>query len=294
MSENYVQRFLFDDLDLRGALVRLGPVWQQLLAARDYPPAIVRLLGQMCVTTLLLADNLKQAGRLTVQLRGDGPIPLLVIDCDQALNLRAMAQHDADAGVNLFSDAASPVELLGDGQLLLSLDLPSMREPYQSVVPLAGDSIAGIFESYLAQSEQLASRFFLVATADGAAGLFLQKLPDADQRDADGWARVEALASTVKGEELLGLPAEQLLTRLFSEETVRLFAAREVTNHCPENRDKVSTMLLSLGREEVYAALEERGEVVIRDDLSNREYRFDKAAIDALFSHTPATPPSVH
>jgi molecular chaperone Hsp33 len=177
---------------------------------------------------------------------------------------------------------------------LISLDLPSMREPYQSVVDLAGDSIAEIFEHHLAQSEQLASRLFLAATPEGAAGLFVQKMPGADARDADGWARIEALAATVTAGELLDLPAEALLTRLFAEETVRLFAAREVTNHRPENRDKVATMLLSLGREEVYAALKERGEIVVRDDLANREYRFDKAQIDELFSHTPATPPSVH
>ena len=293
MSANQVQRFLFDELDIRGALVRLGPLWQQLLAGRDYPLAVIRLLGQMSATTLLLADNLKQPGRLTIQLRGDGAIPLLVIDCDQTLNIRAMAQHDAGA-IGAIGNAKSPVELLGNGQLLLSLDLPSMREPYQSIVPIEGASIAEIFEHYLAQSEQLASRFFLAATPDGVAGLFLQKMPDADTRDADGWTRVEALAATASAEELLDLPAEQLLTRLFNEETVRLFAAREVSNVSPENREKVATMLLSLGREEVYAALHERGEVLIRDDLSNREYRFDKAQIDELFSHTPATPPSVH
>ena len=290
MTTDTLHRFLFDDLDIRGAVVRLGPVWQQLLTGRDYPAPVVHLLGEMCATTLLLADNLKQAGRLTVQLRGDGAVPLLVIDCDETLNLRAMAQHERGA----IGTTASPVELLGDGQLLLSLDLPELRVPYQSIVPLSGSSIAGIFEHYLEQSEQLASHFFLAATADGIAGLFLQKMPGADVRDADGWARVEALASTVKADELLELDAERLLTRLFSEETVRLFAARSITHHCPENREKVATMLLSLGREEVYAALEERGEVVIRDDLSNREYRFDKAAIDGLFSHTPATPPSVH
>lgn len=291
MTENYVQRFLLDELDIRGAVVRLGPVWQQLLAGRDYPPAVIALLGQMSATTLLLADNLKQQGRLTIQLRGDGAIPLLVIDCSEALNVRCMAQHEAKIAGR---DGAALVDLLGQGQLLLSLDLPSMREPYQSIVPISGDSIAEIFEHYLEQSEQLASRFFLAATASGVAGLFLQKMPDADTRDSDGWPRIEALASTVKADELLDLPTEQLLGRLFNEETLRLFAAREVTSNSPENRQKVGTMLLSLGREEVYAALAERGEIVIRDDLSNREYRFDKAAIDELFSHTPATPPSLH
>jgi len=288
MTENYVQRFLLDDLDIRGAVVRLGPVWQQLLTNRDYPAPVIELLGQMCATTLLLADNLKQPGRLTIQLRGDGPVPLLVIDCTEALNIRCMAQHG-----EAIKDAAL-IDLLGHGQLLLSLDLPTMREPYQSIVPITGNSIAEVFEHYLGQSEQLASRFFLAATPTGAAGLFLQKMPDADARDADGWTRSEALVSTVRPEELLDLPSEELLTRLFHEETVRLFAAREVTGNSPENREKVSTMLLSLGREEVYGALSERGEIVIRDDLGNREYRFDKHAIDALFSNTLGTPPTIH
>ena len=289
-ENDYVQRFLLDDLDIRGAVVRLGPVWRQLLTNRDYPAAVIALLGQMSATTLLLADNLKQPGRLTIQLRGDGAIPLMVIDCNEALNIRCMAQHDAAA-----AQCDAPLgTLLGNGQLLISLDLPSMREPYQSIVPITGNSIAAVFEHHLAQSEQLASRLFLAATPEGAAGLFVQKMPLADERDADGWARIESLAATVRPDELLELPAEALLTRLFHQEPVRLFAAREVTNHCPENRDKVGTMLLSLGREEVYAAIKERGEIVIRDDLANREYRFDKAQIDELFSHTPATPPSVH
>jgi len=285
---NAVQRFLLDDLDIRGAVVQLDSVWQKLLTNRNYPAPVIELLGQMSVTTVLLADNLKQSGRLTVQLRGDGPVSLLVIDCNEALNVRCMAQHGEDI------QAASMVDLMGQGQLLLSLDMPSMREPFQSIVPLVGDSIAQVFEHYLTHSEQLASRFFLAATPTGAAGLFLQKMPSADQRDLDGWTRVEALASTVKADELLELSAEELLTRLFHEETVRVFDAQAVTNDVPEDWEKIGNMLRTLGREEVYAVLTERGEIVIRDDLGNLEYRFDKAAIDELFRHTPETPPTVH
>ena len=288
MTDNLVQRFLLEDLDIRGAVVRLGPVWQSLLAGRDYPPAVAHLLGEMCVTTLLLADNLKQSGRLTIQLRGQGPVSLLVIDCDEALNLRCMAQH----AKSVVPDR--PAALLGQGQLLMSLDAPNMKAPYQSLVPLVGENIAAIFEHYLEQSEQLASRFFLAADDESAAGLFLQKMPDADQRDADGWGRIETLAATVKPEELLGLTPEALLGRLFAEETVRIFEPSVVTAESPEDWEKVGNMLRSLGREEVYAALSERGEIVIRDDLANHEYRFDKAAIDTLFSQTPATPPGVH
>ena len=288
MTHNSVQRFLFEDLDIRGAVVHLGTVWKQLLANRNYPAPIVELLGQMSVTTLLLADNLKQPGRLTIQLRGEGPVTLLVIDCDETLNLRCMAQF----GENI--QAAALVDLLGHGQLMISLDLPSMREPYQSVVPLVGHSIAEIFEHYLTHSEQLASRFFLAASTSAAGGLFLQKMPSTDQRDADGWARLEALAGTVQPKELLELSSESLLTRLFNQETVRLFDAQSVTHNVPENREKIATLLLSLGRDEAYAALKERSVIVIRDDLSNHEYRFSKADLDELFRNTPETPPTVH
>ena len=285
---NGIRRFLFEDLDIRGAVVRLDTVWGKLMAGRDYPAPVVDLLGQMSATTVLLADNLKQPGRLTIQLRGDGPVSLMVIDCNEALNLRCMAHHAAEI------EPASAVELLGQGQLLMSLDMPSMKEPYQSIVPLDGKTIAEVFEHYLRQSEQLASRIFLAASAAGTAGLFLQKMPSADERDADGWARIEALAATARADELLALPAETLLTRLFHEETVRLFDAQPVTNDCPKDWEKVRTMLLSLGREEIYGNLKEHGVIVIRDELSNIEYRFEKPAIDELFSRTPETSKTLH
>ena len=217
MIDDCVQRFLLDDLDIRGAVVRIGPVWKKMLAGRDYPAPVAELLGEMSATTLLIGCNLKQTGRLTVQLRASGPVSLLVIDCSEQLHIRGMARCAAKV------EPGPAPELLGHGQLLLSLDMPSMREPYQSLVPLDGNSIAEIFEHYLRQSEQLPSRLFLAASADGAAGIFLQKLPGADQRDPDGWTRIEALASTAKKEELLSLPSEALLLRLFHEETVRIF-----------------------------------------------------------------------
>lgn len=287
-----VQRFLFDDLDVRGAVVRLDAVWRKLLDGREYPAPVAELLGQMSATALLLADNLKQPARLTIQLRGNGPVSLLVIDCNEGLNLRCMAHH---AEHLVATPVAAPItELLGDGQLMLSLDAAAASAPYQSIVPLVGDSIAAVFEHYLQQSEQLESRFFLAASSTSATGLFLQKMPSADQRDADGWARIEALAATVRPEELLELPAEELLRRLFHEETVRVFTPRPVFNDCPPDWDKVRNMLLALGREDVYGSLKEKGSIVIRDELSNIEYRFSKTDIDLLFSHTPETPKSIH
>ena len=289
MTDDCLCRFLLEDLDIVGAVVRLGPAWRQMLDNRDYPVPVARLLGEMTATTLLLAGKLKQPGRLTVQLRGGGAVSLLVIDCNEQLQIRGMASCSAPIV------AGSAAELLGDGQLQLSLDMASMREPYLSIVPLAGENIAEIFEHYLGQSDQLPARLFLAASAENAAGLFLQRLPTAEERDADGWTRVEALASTVQAAELLSLPADELLRRLFGEETVRVFPARTVAYNCPEDWGKVRSMLRSLGRREVDAALHEHGEVLIKDDICNRTYRFDALAIDELFADSPLpAPPTVH
>ncbi|MBL8395890.1 MAG: Hsp33 family molecular chaperone HslO [Candidatus Accumulibacter sp.] len=285
MNADCVWRFLFDDLDIVGAFVSLGPVWGKLLENRDYPAAVARLLGEMSVTCLLLGGNLKQPGRLTIQLRGNGPVSLLIIDCDENLQIRGMARCPSQVV------DGSVQKLFGDGQLLLSLDMPSMREPYQSIVPLDGDSIATVFEHYLMQSVQSPARFFLAASGKAIAGLMLQKLPAADQHDTDGWARVEALAATVKQSELLALPAAELLGQLFPQETVRLFPPTTVVHNCPEDWHKVRALLRSLGPGEVYAILREHGAVVIQDDICNREYRFDAPAIDELFRDTSATPP---
>ncbi|MEF8720570.1 MAG: Hsp33 family molecular chaperone HslO [Candidatus Accumulibacter necessarius] len=289
MSQDSVCRFLFDDLDICGAVVSLGAVWRKMLENRAYPEPVVRLLGEMSATTLLLGGNLKQPGRLTIQLRGNGPVSLLVIDCNEQLQIRGMARCETQP------ESKSLRELLGHGHLQLSLDMRSMREPYQSIVPLDGENVAEVFEHYLRQSDQLPTRFFLAASSEAAAGLLLQKLPAADPCDPDGWARVEALAATVKASELLSLPAADLLLRLFHEEAVRLFPARTVIHNCPEDWEKVRSMLRSLGPAEVYAALREHDEVVIKDDLCNRDYRFDAQAIDEVFrDFVSGNPPTLH
>lgn len=207
---SYLQRFLLEDLDIRGAIVRIDSVWQKMLAGRNYPSPVVQILGEITATTLLLGSNLKQPGRLTVQLSGDGPISMLVIDCNESLHIRGMAKC-----IPVVEQKPLP-ELLGSGQLVLSLDLDSMREAYQSIVPLEGSSVTEIFEHYLKQSEQLNSRLFLAASAEAAVGIFLQKLPTADQCDIDGWSRIETLATTVNDHELLTLQSETLLTRLLT------------------------------------------------------------------------------
>ncbi|MEC5396729.1 Hsp33 family molecular chaperone HslO [Uliginosibacterium sp. H1] len=266
---NHVQRFLLEELDIRGAVVRITDTWSLIQAQRDYDPTARSLLGQMCAVATLIAANLKQPGRLTFQLRGHGTLSLLVVDCSQSLNLRGYAQTEGKL------DAATPLQdLLGDGRLMLTLDADSMRQPYQSFVPAEGDSLSEMFQNYLALSEQQPAHLILAADENVAAGFFVQKLPGADARDEDGWSRVEQLVNTLSDAELLATQPETLLTRLFHEETVRVFTPSEVTHDFPPDWDKVRNVLRSLGPAEVERMLTENGEVVIRDDLSNHTYRF--------------------
>ncbi|HEY8856558.1 MAG TPA: Hsp33 family molecular chaperone HslO [Rugosibacter sp.] len=296
-----IHRFLFEDLDIRGSLVQLGPAWRSLCAVRDYAPAARNLLGELAAITTIIGSNLKTPGRVRFQLQGTGPVSLLVMDCDEQLRLRGMARSSLEEAApfltkEIRSDAVLPAptfatsastspptakDLLGDGQLMLTLQTAN-AEPYQSLVPNDGETIAAIFEHYLTQSEQLSSRLWLTADNDTACGLFLQKLPDADLRDKDGWNRIEQLANTVQPAEL-ALPVETLLTRLFNTENIRVFPPRLVTWHCPRDEEKIRNLLLSMGRDEVADILADTEMISIADEICGHEYRFGPEIIDELF-----------
>jgi molecular chaperone Hsp33 len=280
-----VYRFLFEDLDIRGALVQLGPAWHDIRARREYAPPVRDLLGGLAAVTALIGSNLKRPGRLTFQLQGHGPVRMLVMDCDEQLRMRGMAKADAAVAPGTVE------ELLGDGNLTLTLQTNGSSErPYQSLVPIEGETLTRIFENYLALSEQTPTRLWLVADDRNACGLFLQKLPDADLYDHDGWNRVTQMADTLQPGEL-ALAAEVLLRRLFPEETIRLFDPLPVSHHCPRDEEKVLGLLRAVGREEVEAALKEYGAVIVRDDICNHEYRFGPEVVAKLF----ATPkPTLH
>jgi molecular chaperone Hsp33 len=283
MPTDQTRRFLLENIDIRGAWVRLDSAWQSLTAGRNYPPPVADLLGEMAAVSVLLAANLKHAGRLTLQIHGNGPVTLLVVDCDEQLRLRGMAHH---------ADAVAPatvLELLGHGQLALTLDAVALKQPYQSLVPLQGDSLAAIFEHYLTQSEQQPTRLIIKAHADRVVGLFLQALPGATDKDPDAWQRVNLIADTLKGDELLATEVADLLPRLFPEDDIRLYDPRTVTHHCPKDWEKIHTMLRSLGQAECEASLKEHGEVLVHDDLCGHDYRLDAAAIAALFAASFAT-----
>ncbi|HEX6691157.1 MAG TPA: Hsp33 family molecular chaperone HslO [Burkholderiales bacterium] len=283
MRTDYVQRFLFEDLDIRGRLTCLTGAWQRMLDGRGYPENVATLLGHTTALNVLLGANQKDAGRVTLQVQGSGPIPLLVSDCTPELRIRGMAQVSAQFTPSAARET-NERRLLGDGRLAVTLEDMRSGRLYQSMVPLEGDSLEEIFAHYLSQSEQLPAYLRLFADGDAACGLLLEKLPKADERDPDGWNRVTQLAATLRLDETRDAQPYDLLTRVFPEELMRVFRLYRVEYHCPYDEDKVKNMLRSLGRSEVEAILAEQGEVVIRNEMCNHEYRFDARAVATLFS----------
>jgi molecular chaperone Hsp33 len=279
MQTDYVQRFLFEDLDIRGRLVCLTGAWQRMLDGRGYPEDIAALLGHTTALNVLLGANQKGAGRVTLQVQGSGPVKLLVADCTDELRIRGMAHYERQG-----LDKNNERSLLGDGRLSVTLEDVKSGKFYQSLVPLEGETLEQIFEHYLSQSEQSTAFLRLRADSGALCGLLLEKLPRADLRDPDGWNRVTHLASTLTLDETRDAQPYDLLTRVFPEELMRVFRLYAVEYHCPYDEGKVKDMLLGLGKEEVESILAEQGEVVIRNEMCNHEYRFDARAIAELFA----------
>ena len=281
MQTDYVQRFLFENLDIRGRLVCLTEAWQRMLDGRRYPQHIAALLGHTTALNVLLGANQKGAGRVTLQVQGTGPVKLLVADCTAELRIRGMAAFESESSIG-----DSERNLLGDGRLSVTLEDMKSGKLYQSLVPLEGETMEQIFAHYLSQSEQTQAHLRLFADGEALAGLLLEKLPGADLRDPDGWNRVMHFANTLTLEETRDAQPYDLLTRVFPEELMRVFRLYAVEYHCPYDEDKVKDMLRGLGRQEVESILAEQGEVVIRNEMCNHEYRFDADAIARLFATT--------
>lgn len=287
-----LKRFMFENAAVRGELVEISATWQQIQTHKEYPPAVRKLLGEMVAAAALLSANLKFNGMLVMQMHGDGPVRLLVVECDSELQVRATAKLAPDAQIPATATLAELVNLHGQGRFVITLDpkdkLPG-QQPYQGIVPLDGNSVAVVIENYMLRSEQLDTRLWLAADAQVARGLLLQKLPreggiDAPVDDAESWNHTLALAGTLREEEMLVTDIDTLLRRLFWEESIRLFEPRHPQFQCTCNREKVGNMLKMLGREEVDSALAELGQLTINCDFCGQQYGFDAVDCAQLFA----------
>lgn len=282
-DRDQLTRFLIEGAGVRGVRVHLQDTWNQIRERAEYPQAAAELLGEAAAAAALFTGHAKVDGRLSVQLRGDGALRTLFAECTAAGTLRGIAQL-ADSG----EVSRDLTELGPDAVLAITIENPSGdgREPtrYQGLVALESDSLAGAFEGYFRQSEQLPTRLLLATDERHAAGLMLQKLPG-DDGDDDGWARACALFDTLSPRELLDWSADDLLTRLFHEDGVQLLGRKPLRFACSCSRERVEAMLVSLGPDEAEAAADAAGgEARIRCEFCGHSYQFDKQEIASLFS----------
>ncbi|HEU0201954.1 MAG TPA: Hsp33 family molecular chaperone HslO [Burkholderiaceae bacterium] len=285
-------RFTFRDAPVRGEVVNLHGVWQQMTAFHSYPPPVTRLLGEMTAATALLAATIKFNGALIMQVHGDGPVKLLVVECQPDLRLRATAKLRGEMPIAMDAGMRELVNLEGRGRCALTLDpreSQAGQQPYQGIVPLEGDSIAHALESYLRRSEQLESRLWLAADGASAAGALLQKLPQDGGRaqttaDPDAWDRALALAGTLTPNELLAADADTVTRRLFWQEVLDHYPRLVPRFECRCSRERIGRMLLSLGRDEAESILAERGKIEVTCDFCNARQEFDAVDVGHLFA----------
>jgi molecular chaperone Hsp33 len=279
-------KFLFKAAPVRGGLVRVEDAWRQMVVLHDFPPVVTRLLGEMLAAGTLLATNIKFNGALVMQVHGDGPVKLLVVECLPDLAIRATAKIAEGSAIADDATMRDLINRTGRGRFAITLDprdpMPG-QQPYQGIVPLDGDSMAEVLQSYMRQSEQLDTRLWLAADDHACAGLLLQSLPAEGGKpavtDADAWDRAVMLAQTITGDELLKLPPEDVLRRLFWQESLEHYPALIPHFACTCSRERIGRMLVSLGREEVDSIIDEQGTVTVTCDFCSRQYRFD--AVDA-------------
>jgi len=284
LDDDLVAPFQIENQSVRGRIVRLGPVVDEILTRHDYPGAVAQLLGEACALAALVGASLKFEGRLIVQAQGDGPVNYVVADYDTSGGLRGYCRFDADRLAALGEARLGAEALLGKGVFIMTIDPADAKDRYQGVTEIQGDTLALSAEEYFAQSEQVPTQVKLAVgrlhDAQGerwrAGGMMIQNIAEDAARGstADAWERAQALFATLAEDELLDpqIPPETLLFRLFHEDGVRLYPAKALTAFCRCSDDRVSGMLRSFSRSDVEGMIEGDGMIHVTCEYCSRQY----------------------
>jgi molecular chaperone Hsp33 len=284
-NQDLLYRYLFEEYEVRGELVQLDSTYRHIVDAQNYPVQVQKLLGELLVATSLLTATLKFEGSITVQLQGDGPVRLAVINGDHNQQLRGVARYEGELPTD---DKLQ--SLVGNGQLVITIT-PEEGERYQGIIALEADTLATCLEQYFAQSEQLATRLWIrTGHHQGqprAAGILLQELPARSEDHGADFDHLIQLTSTIKDEELFGLEAEEILYRLYHQDKVRVFDPQVIEFRCTCSRARCEGALLQIEKEEAVAMVQELGKIDMHCDYCGAHYQFDGIDIETLFSGAP-------
>ncbi|GAB3625528.1 Hsp33 chaperonin [Pandoraea terrae] len=296
-----LHKFMFDAAPVRGEYVTLDATWQAVLERHDYPLPVRTLLGEMMAAAALLSANIKFDGALVMQLHGNGPVHMLVVECNADLTMRATAKYSG----SIPDDATLTDMVNADGHARFAITLDPRdkvpgQQPYQGIVPLVGEDgpladMADVLQHYMHRSEQLDTRLWLAADAQRAVGVLLQRLPDhggtagagaerAPDHDEDAWERACQLGNTLTRKEMLETAPETMMRRLFWQEDLRVFEPQATVFRCSCSRQKVGGMLRMLGVEEATSILSERPDIEVACEFCRQQYRFDPVDVAQLFA----------
>jgi len=276
--KDVVVPFVFEGLPVRGALVQLEAAWQRILQGRNYSRPVYDVLGHAASATLLRAQSLKFDGSVTLQISGDGPMSMLVMQSTDSLDLRGMAIAEDVVAEATFA------ELAAGARCAVTIDAGAMERPYQGIVEVSPKSLAASLENYYLHSVQIPSRLALVSGATICGGILLQQMPGEKEASEDDWRRLGYLVATLRSTDLAEGATPGLLHRIFSEDDIRVFNSRPARFHCRCSQSGVEEVLRLLGETETRAALLEKGSVDVTCEYCGRLRSFDPVDVGRVFS----------
>ena len=276
-STDTLRHFLLEHSSVQGEIVHLDASWQAVVAQKAYPKAIQILLGDLVVSAVLLSATMRLSGSITMQVKAEGPLKLLVVECRDGKSIRAMAHWEQDwdsSVVNSHFDLA---------QLVMTLDPDNSTERYQGIIDLSGSTIAEALENYLMQNGQINARLRLANDNKQAAGILLQRSLDDDLDYDSFWNQALEVAREITEDDLLELPVMELISRFQNRYGIRVFADETISFQCSCTQERVDNVLRWLGEEEVMAVIEEMGKVHVECEFCGHAYSYDAVDISQLF-----------
>lgn len=284
IKTDVLNRYLFDNLHVRGELVQLQQTYQDIISGHQYPAGVKQLLGELVAATCLLTATLKFEGEIAIQLQGDGPLGYIAVNGNHQQEMRALARLTED------TQAFGLSNLIGKGNMVITIR-PQQGDAYQGVVALDQETLAECFEHYFEVSEQIPTKLWLFHDdkTEQVAGCLVQLLPDGEdkQKQIDDFEHLCQLTNTIKSEEVFSLPAEELLYRLYHQEEVRLFPAQNVQFKCSCSEEKCLTAIKQIDTAELSSIIADEGRVSMTCDYCDTTYNFDEAHLAPYLAQKP-------
>ena len=286
-SEDKLYRFIFEDTDIRGNYVKLNHTIEEATQHQALPKNLHTALGELMVASTLLASTLKLDGSLTLQIQTNGPLKLLIAECNENLGIRGTVKWNGPI------ESIAPIDLIKEGHFIITLIQKNAKTPYQGIVPMEGNSISELLENYMLRSEQIQTKLWIHSQENIFQGLLIQKLPfnssaEALDHDAMTSAWEDIVMSADKSFKTIhpALEASKILQTIFSSETIRLYDPSYPNFACSCSKKSVENMLRLIGKKECESIIEEQSSITIHCDFCNECYKYSEDEVEFIFNES--------